>query len=149
MTVSRPSYICNGNKEAWKDGLYIERGPWFHRLGCLLSSSSNIIHPPIYTRVVIIHALLWFGRVTHILHCSLQLRHNERGGVSNHRRLHCLLNYCFRRTSRKTPKLRVTGLCVGNSLVTGEFFAQKASNAENVSIWRCHYDFIDTGVMKW
>ena len=38
-----------------------------------------------------------------------------------------------------TPKLRVTGLCGGNSLVTGEFPAQRASNAENVSIrWRHH-----------
>ena len=36
---------------------------------------------------------------------------------------------------RKTSKLRVTGLCVGKSPVTGEFPAQKASNAENVSIW--------------
>ena len=35
---------------------------------------------------------------------------------------------------KKSSKLRVTGLCVGNSLVTGEFFAQMASNAENVSI---------------
>ena len=40
---------------------------------------------------------------------------------------------------RKTPKLRVTGLCVGNSLVTGEFPAQRASNAENVSIWWRHH----------
>ena len=32
-------------------------------------------------------------------------------------------------------KLRVTGPCAGNSPVTGEFPAQKASNAENVSIW--------------
>ena len=38
---------------------------------------------------------------------------------------------------KKTPKLRVTGLCEGNSPVTGEFPAQMASNAENVSIsWR-------------
>ena len=29
--------------------------------------------------------------------------------------------------------------CVGNSLVTGEFPAQKASNAENVSIWWRHH----------
>ena len=42
--------------------------------------------------------------------------------------------------SKKTSKLRVTGLCVGNSLVTGEFPAQKASNAENVSIWWRHHD---------
>ena len=34
----------------------------------------------------------------------------------------------------KTSKLRVTGLCEGNSLVTGEFPAQMASNAENISI---------------
>ena len=41
--------------------------------------------------------------------------------------------------SKKTSKLRVTGLCVGNSPVTGEFPAQRASNAENVSIsWRHH-----------
>ena len=31
-------------------------------------------------------------------------------------------------------KLRVTGLCEGNSPVTGEFPAQRASNAGNVSI---------------
>ena len=35
---------------------------------------------------------------------------------------------------RKTSKLRVTGLCVGNSPGTGEFPAQMASNVENVSI---------------
>ena len=32
---------------------------------------------------------------------------------------------------KKTSKLRVTGLCAGNSTVTGEFPAQRASNAEN------------------
>ena len=66
---------------------------------------------------------------------SLEWRHNERHGFSNHRRLHCLLSCWFRRRSKKAPKLRVTGLCAGNSPVTGEFPAQKASNAENVSIW--------------
>ena len=30
-------------------------------------------------------------------------------------------------------------LCAGNSTVTGEFPAQRASNAENVSIWWRHY----------
>ena len=40
-----------------------------------------------------------------------------------------------RRRSKKTSKLLVTGLCVGNSPVTGEFPAQMANNAENVSIW--------------
>ena len=40
---------------------------------------------------------------------------------------------------RKTHKLRVTGLCEGNSLMTGEFPAQMASDAENVSIWWRHH----------
>ena len=39
---------------------------------------------------------------------------------------------------KKTSKLRVTGLCAGNSPETGEFPAQMASNAENVSIWWRH-----------
>ena len=44
-----------------------------------------------------------------------------------------------RHRSKKTPKPRVTGLCAGNSPVTGEFPAQRTSNAENVSIcWRHH-----------
>ena len=65
----------------------------------------------------------------------LQWRHSERVGVSNHQSHDCLLNRLFRRKSKKTSKLRVTGLCAGNSPVTGEFPAQRASNAENVSIW--------------
>ena len=70
---------------------------------------------------------------------SLQWRHNGRGSVSNHQPHHCLLNLWFRRRSKKTSKLRVTGLCVGNSPGTGEFPAQMASNAENVSIWWRHH----------
>ena len=58
--------------------------------------------------------------------------------VSNHQPHHCLLNRLFRRKSKKISKLRVTGLCEGNSLVTGEFPAQRASNAENISIWWHH-----------
>ena len=42
--------------------------------------------------------------------------------------------------SKKTPKLRVTGLCAGNSPGTGEFPAQMASNAEEASIWWRHHD---------
>ena len=47
--------------------------------------------------------------------------------------LTCLFNRSFRRRSNKTSKLRVTGLCEGNSPVTGEFPAQMASNAEKGS----------------
>ena len=71
----------------------------------------------------------------------LRWRHNERDSVSNHQPHHCLLNRSFGRRSKKTSKLRVTGLCVGNSPVTGEFPAQMASNAENISIWWRHHAF--------
>ena len=70
---------------------------------------------------------------------TLQWRHNEHNCVSNHQPYGCLLNRLFRRRSQKTSKLRVTGLCEGNSPVTGEFLAERAINAENVSIWRCHH----------
>ena len=46
----------------------------------------------------------------------LQWHQNERDGVSNHQPHNCLLNGLFRPKSNKTSKLRVTGLCVGNSL---------------------------------
>ena len=71
---------------------------------------------------------------------SLQWRHNGRDTVSNHQPHDCLLNRLFRLRSKKTSKLRVIGICAGNSPVPGEFHAQMASNAENVSIWwRHHY----------
>ena len=49
--------------------------------------------------------------------------------ISNHQAHDCLLNR-FRRRRKKTSKLRVTGLCAGNSPVTFEFSAQRASYAE-------------------
>ena len=42
---------------------------------------------------------------------------------------------------RKISKHRVTGLCAGNSPVTGEFPAQRASNAKNASIWWLHHGY--------
>ena len=72
-------------------------------------------------------------------HIPLQWRHNEHGGVRYHQYHDYLLNRIFRRRSKKTSKLRVTGLCEGNSPVTGEFPAQGASNAEKVSIWWRHH----------
>ena len=48
-----------------------------------------------------IHALLW--------------RHNDHDGVSNHQPHGCFLNRLLGRGSKKTSKLRVTGLCAGNS----------------------------------
>ena len=67
---------------------------------------------------------------------SLQWRHNEHNGVSNSGRL---LNRFFRCRSKKISKPRVSGLCEGNSPVTGEFPAQRGSNAKKVPIWWRHH----------
>ena len=64
---------------------------------------------------------------------------------------------CSGADKKKTPKLRVTGLCEGNSPVTGGFPSQKTSNTENISTrWRHHglqlptiYHKIDSAGYKW
>ena len=43
---------------------------------------------------------------------------------------------------KESIKIRVTGLCAWNSPVTGEFPAQMASIAENVSIWWRHRRYL-------
>ena len=71
---------------------------------------------------------------------SLQWRHNERDGITNHQPHDCLLNHLFRHRSKKTSKLRVGHLPLcGEFTGTGEFPAQRASNVENVSIWWLHH----------
>ena len=64
------------------------------------------------------------------MYYPLQWRHNERDGVSNHRRLDYLLNRLFRRRSREISTIRVAYLCEGNPPVTGGFPSQRVSNAE-------------------
>ena len=67
------------------------------------------------------------------MHCkqclALQWRRNGCDG-SNRQPRDCLLSRLFWHRTKKTSKLRATGRCAGNSPVTGEFPAQRASNAE-------------------
>ena len=77
--------------------------------------------------------------------CSLQWRHNGLDGVSNHHPHHCLLSHLFGRRLKKTSKLRVTGLCAGNSPVTVNsphkwpVTRKMFPFDENVSIWWRHH----------
>ena len=67
---------------------------------------------------VLVHSCLqWYiwNVVTHNKVNTLRWRHNGHDSVSNHQPHDCLLNRLFRRRSKKTSKLRVTGLCAGNS----------------------------------
>ena len=96
-------------------------GWWFETLSWSLWRQCNVI----WSFCILVVSLLW--------------RHNGRDSVSNHQPRDFLLNRLFRRRSKKISKLRVTGLCVENSPGTGEFLAQMASKADNVSIWWRHY----------
>ena len=74
---------------------------------------------------------------------TLQGRHNKRDRVSNHQPHDCLLNRFVTRRSKKTINAPRHCFFAGNSPVTGEFPAQGASNAENVSIWWRHHGLLN------
>ena len=105
----------------------------------MIATSHNMVHGALRTIIIhIMHSQKYTQDSGYVVF-SLQWRHNGHNGASNHQPHDCLLNRLFRRRSKKTSKLRVTGFCAGNSPVTGEFPAQKASNAENVSNWWRHH----------
>ena len=66
------------------------------------------------------------------IHLPLQWCHNERDGVSNHQPHHCLLNRLFKVQIKESIKAPRHWPLWGE--FTGDFPAQRASNAENVSI---------------
>ena len=107
---------------------------WNRPLAYKWSRHSSGLAPGINTKSEIYHSdcFIFSGCIDG---WSLQWRHNGRDSVSNHQPQDCLLNRLFRRRSEKTSKLRVTGLCEGNSPGTGEFPTQRTSNTENASIW--------------
>ena len=111
-------------------------GVWnhWHCLFRLTSTNTSKLH--ITEGTVIRKAYLMSETHCKYLMATLQWRPNGRDGVSNHQPHDCL----FRRGSKKTSKLRVSALCEGNSPVTGEFPAQMASYAENVSFWWRHHE---------
>ena len=75
------------------------------------STTDDLNFPPATVQV------MWEAFPSHPLDIfmSLQWRYNEHGGISNHQPHGCFLNRLFRRRSKETSKLRVTGLCMGNS----------------------------------
>ena len=80
--------------------------------------------------------------MSHVLIHYWRLHHNDvtMGSMASQiTNITILLGRLFGRRSKKTSKLRVTGLCAGNLPGTGEFPAQMASSAENVSIWWRHH----------
>ena len=112
-----------------------------HVIFSILSRGGMLINGCMFAKVSIgyitsLSGLVWFiyPRSLHLTTMTSQWARRR----PNHRRPDCLLNR-FRRRSKKTSKLHVTGICEGNPPVTGGFPSQKASSAKNVSIsWRHH-----------
>ena len=74
---------------------------------------------------------------------ALQWRHSGRDGVSNNQPNDCLLNRLFSADQRKHQS---SASLVFWGELTGEFPAQRASTAENISIWwRQHGLFYNSG----
>ena len=74
-----------------------------------------------------------------LIQMSIQWRQNGLDSVLNHQPHDCLLKRLFRHRSKKHQSSASLALCVGNSPETGEFPTQRASYAENVSIWWRHH----------
>ena len=72
----------------------------------------------IYNQIIAKHFPGSDGCIVYHMICTnttLQWRHNGRDGISNHQPDNCLLDHLIRCRSKKTWKLRVTGLCAENS----------------------------------
>ena len=150
--------VCSGHKIARKKwNKIIHSLPWIAIFGSLVKQFANDYSwkwlamanrlncdpKSLFTET---HALffMYSTRSMDVSTNTLQCRHNEHDGVSNHQPHDCLLKRLFSHRSKKTSELRVTGLCAGNSPGTGEFPAQKASNTENFSTWWRHHVPIKT-----
>ena len=69
---------------------------------------------------------------------ALHWRHNDHDGVSNHQPHGCLQSFIRAQIKENIKAPRHWPLC-GEITGTDEFPAQRASNAENVSIWWRHH----------
>ena len=111
----------------------ITRKYWNHKMSIIAYKWYENYHAPvvwnIYQRVAIVCWEMLYNHYIDIIVTSEWTRWRLKSPAWR------LFNRPRRCRSKKTLKLRVTGLCVGNSPGTGEFPTEMASNAENVSIW--------------
>ena len=98
---------------------------------CILIQISikSVLHRPVDEKSSLVQVMDWcradentlpYPVITQFIgakmhsHYSLLWRHDKHDGVSNHQPHDCLLNRSFRRRSKNTSKLRVTGLCAAS-----------------------------------
>ena len=77
---------------------------------------SPLNHPPVHS--IQYDDVMTWKHCPHYRPFTLQWRHFEHDGVSIYQPHECSPSRLLRRRSKKTAKLRVAGLCAGNSPVT-------------------------------
>ena len=105
-----------GYAVSWSDALYLHLRA-FQESGLLNEKKMDIFPPQFpHSSTHLKSSYMYHINVpcTWDAPCTLRWRHNERDGIWNHQPHDCLLSRLFRRRSKKTSKLRVTGLCAGN-----------------------------------
>ena len=65
---------------------------------------------------------------------------HEHHGVSKHQQLNCLFNGLLKLTTKKIPKIHITGCFVGESTISVDF-TQKWSAIQNVSMPWCQINY--------
>ena len=110
-----------------------QKQPMNENLVTSLSSGISIFHT-IYARLC--SALCCYGNIMISFHYSDVMMGTMASQIT---RLTVVYSTVYSGRSKKISKLCVTGIWAGNSPVTGEFPAQRSSNAENVSLWWCHH----------
>ena len=128
------------NIRMWNRSLKILVEIMFEQPRILIWSRFKLLDIILISIFVSLHLHIYFcWQSSNPLLFSIQWCHNGHDNVSNHQLHDYLLNRLFRTRSKKTSKLRVTGLCAGNSPVTSEFPHKWPVNAENNSIWWHHH----------
>ena len=124
---SKSVIVCNINHDV---GTNILRCIWYHREQVIVKIGPWCTWANVYQS-------LWYISLNNWLHYSDALMSTMASQITG---VSIFTQPFVQAHIKETSKLRVTGLCERNSPVTGEFLTQRASNAENVSIWwRHHY----------
>ena len=140
LTVIRSSMSdCNDvtyKKHIYKSSVY--------KLNCHFAFASSATK----TKLLQTYCSAWYGSQNWQCNTEsvcdfdpLRWRHNDHAGVSNHQPHGCLLNRLFRRKSKKTSTLRVTGLCAGNSPEISRTNGQLRGKCFHLMTSSCHTEW--------
>ena len=135
--IKSSAVLHNGLAPHWRQAI-IQNNDWLN------AKNKHIMHKQLHMINSVTldsrsHGLC-IGRLKFRYWWLIKWRHNGWDGVSNHQPHDCILNCFFQAQIKENIIAPRHWSRVGNLPVTGEFPAQKASNADDVSIWWRHHE---------